>query len=55
MKFSWEAICHRDNPRIADPYVDHYVQIKGCKDFHDGHATAVEGIEVVDDHRSACG
>jgi peptide/nickel transport system substrate-binding protein len=50
VKFSWETICHRDNVRIADAYVDHYVQIRGCKDFHEGKADAVEGIEVVDDH-----
>ena len=50
VKWSWETICHRDNVRIADAYVDHYVQIKGCKDFHDGKAEAVEGIEIVDDH-----
>ena len=50
VKYSWEAICHRDNVRIADAYVDHYVQIKGCKDLHEGKAEAVEGIEVVDDH-----
>jgi peptide/nickel transport system substrate-binding protein len=53
VKFRWEAICHRDNVRIADAYGDHYMQIKGCKDFHDGKAEAVEGIEgveVVDDH-----
>jgi peptide/nickel transport system substrate-binding protein len=50
VKFSWEVICHRDNPRIADAYVDHYVQIKGCRDFHEGKAPGVDGIEVVDDH-----
>jgi peptide/nickel transport system substrate-binding protein len=50
VKWSWEVICHRDNLRIADAYVDHYVQIRGCKDFHEGKADAVEGIEVVDDH-----
>jgi len=50
VKWSWEVICHRDNARIADAYVDHYVQIRGCKDYHEGKAEGVEGIEVVDDH-----
>src|SRR5262249_44912675 len=47
--WSWEVICHRDNPRIADAYVDHYIQLRGCKDYHDGKAEGVDGIEVVDD------
>jgi peptide/nickel transport system substrate-binding protein len=50
VKWSWEVICHKDNPRIADAYVDHYIQIKGCREFHDGQAPGVDGIEVVDDH-----
>jgi peptide/nickel transport system substrate-binding protein len=50
VKWSWEVICHQDNPRIADLYVDHYVQIKGCREFHEGQASAVDGIQVVDDH-----
>src|SRR5262245_41711190 len=50
VKWSWEVICHKDNPRIADAYVDHYVQIKGCREFHEGQAAAVDGVEVVDDH-----
>src|SRR5215470_5399170 len=50
VKWSWEVICHKDNPRIADVYVDHYVQIRGCREFHEGQATGVDGIEVVDDH-----
>lgn len=50
VKWSWEVICHKDNARIADAYVDHYVQIKGCREFHDGQAAGVEGIEVVDDY-----
>jgi peptide/nickel transport system substrate-binding protein len=50
VKWSWEVICHKDNPRIADLYVDHYVQIRGCRQFHDGQAAGVDGIEVVDDH-----
>ncbi len=50
VKWSWEVICHKDNPRIADVYVDHYVQIRGCREFHDGQAAAVDGIEVVDDY-----
>lgn len=50
VKWSWEVICHRDNARIADAYVDHYVQIRGCKDYHDGKAERVDGIEVADDH-----
>ena len=50
VKWSWETICHKDNPRIADVYVDHYVQIRGCKEFHEGQAAGVDGIEVVDDH-----
>src|SRR5262249_60419934 len=50
VKWSWEVICHKDNPRIADVYVDHYVQIKGCRDFHEGQAAGVDGIEVLHDH-----
>jgi ABC-type transport system substrate-binding protein len=50
VKWSWEVICHKDNPRIADVYVDHYVQIRGCREFHEGQAAGVDGIEVVDDH-----
>jgi len=50
VKFSWEVICHRDNVRMADAYVDHYVPIQGCRDYHDGKASGVDGIEVVDDH-----
>src|SRR5262245_16070995 len=50
VKWSWEVICHKDNPRIADVYVDHYVQIKGCREFHEGQGAGVDGIEVVDDH-----
>lgn len=50
VKFSWEVICHKDNARMADAYVDHYVSIKGCRDYHEGKTAAVEGIEVVDDH-----
>ena len=50
VKFSWETICHPDNVRIADAYVDHYVQIRGCRDFHEGKVDRVDGIEVVDDH-----
>lgn len=50
VKFSWEVICHRDNARMADAYIDHYVQIKGCREFREGRAEGVEGLEVVDDH-----
>jgi peptide/nickel transport system substrate-binding protein len=50
VKWSWEVICHKDNPRIADVYVDHYVQIRGCREFHEGQAAGVDGIEVVDDY-----
>src|SRR5215471_7621958 len=50
VKWSWETICHKDNPRIADAYVDHYVQIRGCKEFHEGQAAGVDGIEVIDDY-----
>lgn len=50
VKFSWEVICHKDNARMADAYVDHYVPIRGCRDYHDGKAAGVEGIEVVDDY-----
>jgi peptide/nickel transport system substrate-binding protein len=50
VKWSWETICHKDNPRIADVYVDHYVQIRGCREFHEGQAAGVDGIEVVDDY-----
>jgi peptide/nickel transport system substrate-binding protein len=50
VKWSWEVICHKDNPRIADVYVDHYVQIKGCREFHEGQTAGVDGIEVVDDY-----
>ncbi len=50
VKFSWQVICHPDNLRMADAYVDHYVQIRGCRDYHEGRADGVEGIEVVDDH-----
>ena len=49
VKFSWEVICHRDNARMADAYVDHYTPIKGCREFHEGTASGVEGIEAVDD------
>jgi len=44
VKWSWEVICHEDNPRIADVYVDHYVQIKGCRELHEGQAAGVDGI-----------
>jgi peptide/nickel transport system substrate-binding protein len=50
VKFSWQVICHGDNLRMADAYVDHYVQIKGCRDYREGKAGSVDGIEVVDDH-----
>lgn len=50
VKFSWEVICHRDNVRMNDAYVDHYIQIRGCRDYHEGKAEGVDGIEVVDDH-----
>ncbi len=50
VKFSWEVICHPDNLRMADAYVDHYVQIRGCREYHEGHASGVDGIEVVDDY-----
>ena len=50
VKFSWQVICHGDNVRMTDAYVDHYVQIKGCRDYREGKASAVDGIEVVDDH-----
>src|SRR5262245_9859518 len=50
VKFSWKVICHGDNLRMTDAYVDHYVQIKGCPEYRQGKAAEVEGIEVVDDH-----
>jgi peptide/nickel transport system substrate-binding protein len=50
VKFSWQVICHGDNLRMTDAYIDHYVQIRGCPDYRQGKAESVEGIEVVDDH-----
>jgi peptide/nickel transport system substrate-binding protein len=50
VKWSWEVICHKDNPRIADLYVDHYRQIRGCREYHEGQAAGVDGIEVADDY-----
>src|SRR2546428_5505661 len=50
VKWSWEVICHKDNPRIADVYVDHYVQIRGCREFHEGQAAGVDGLPVAHGH-----
>ena len=50
VKFSWSVICHGDNLRMTDAYIDHYVQIKGCPEYRKGQVDSVEGIQVVDDH-----
>lgn len=51
VKFSWEVICHKDNVRMADVYNEHFAGVvRGCREYHDGKAERVDGIQVVDDH-----
>ncbi len=50
VRFSLEVVCHRDNVRAADLYFRSYAQIRGCKEYHEGKAEGVEGIEEVDSH-----
>ena len=50
VRFSLEVVCHKDNARITELYVRSYVQIRGCREFHEGEVDRVEGIEVLDSH-----
>lgn len=40
-------------PEVASPHYDYYIQIVGARDYYDGNADTVEGIEIIDDHTIA--
>ena len=45
VKFTWESICHPDNPR-ARQLCSFFSRVKGTQDFTAGDATEITGIKV---------
>lgn len=45
-KFAWERLLNKE---INSPYTNYAMCIKGARDYYEGKADTVEGIEVVDD------